>query len=108
MGLDGQGGLSKTPGIAPGSYISARRSHLLLTSLYIHHLPFLLATMTTRPRAMSGTIPSMETSHNQLKDNTVIIGTLLPAITPFHHTAPLISPVFLQYSVHPEIWRRRR
>ncbi|KAI0337585.1 glucose-6-P dehydrogenase [Trametopsis cervina] len=29
--------------------------------------------MATRPRSMSGTIPSMETSGNQLKDNTVII-----------------------------------
>lgn len=33
--------------------------------------------MTTRPRAMSGTIPSMESSHDELKDNTIIIGTIL-------------------------------
>ena len=29
---------------------------------------------TGRPRAMSGTIPSMETAHDALKDNTVIVG----------------------------------
>ncbi|KAH9936944.1 glucose-6-P dehydrogenase [Amylocystis lapponica] len=29
--------------------------------------------MSHRPRAMSGTIPSMETSHEELKDNTIII-----------------------------------
>ncbi|KAI0081819.1 glucose-6-phosphate dehydrogenase [Panus rudis PR-1116 ss-1] len=29
--------------------------------------------MATRQRSMSGTIPSMETSHQQLKDNTIII-----------------------------------
>lgn len=30
-----------------------------------------------RPRAMSGTIPSMEVSHEQLKDNTIIIGEVI-------------------------------
>ena len=29
---------------------------------------------TGRPRAMSGTIPSMETTGDALRDNTVIIG----------------------------------
>jgi len=29
-----------------------------------------------RPRAMSGTIPSMETTHDELKDNTIIIGEI--------------------------------
>ena len=28
-----------------------------------------------RPRSASGTIPSMEASHEELKDNTIIIGT---------------------------------
>ena len=28
----------------------------------------------SRARSMSGTIPSMETSHDNLKDNTIIIG----------------------------------
>jgi len=27
-----------------------------------------------RERSMSGTIPSMETSHDDLKDNTIIVG----------------------------------
>jgi hypothetical protein len=27
---------------------------------------------------MSGTIPSMETTHDELKDNTIIIGESLP------------------------------
>ena len=27
-----------------------------------------------RPRSASGTIPSMEASHEELKDNTIIIG----------------------------------
>ena len=27
-----------------------------------------------RQRALSGTIPSMETTHDALKDNTIIIG----------------------------------
>jgi len=27
-----------------------------------------------RERSMSGTIPSMETAHDDLKDNTIIIG----------------------------------
>jgi glucose-6-phosphate 1-dehydrogenase len=31
----------------------------------------------TRPRAPSGTIPSMETTHDELKDNTIIVGQLL-------------------------------
>jgi glucose-6-phosphate 1-dehydrogenase len=30
----------------------------------------------TRKRAMSGTIPSMETTHEELKDNTIIIGKI--------------------------------
>jgi hypothetical protein len=30
----------------------------------------------TRPRAMSGTIPSMETTHDELRENTIIIGAL--------------------------------
>lgn len=29
-----------------------------------------------RQRSMSGTIPSMETSHDELKDNTIIIGKI--------------------------------
>lgn len=28
----------------------------------------------TRQRSLSGTIPSMETSHDELKDNTIIVG----------------------------------
>ena len=31
-----------------------------------------------RQRAMSGTIPSMETTHEELKDNTIIIGKNSP------------------------------
>lgn len=27
-----------------------------------------------RQRSLSGTIPSMETSHDELKDNTIIVG----------------------------------
>lgn len=34
-----------------------------------------------RPRSLSGTIPSMETSHHELKDNTVIIGAYSVQIT---------------------------
>jgi hypothetical protein len=34
---------------------------------------------------MSGTIPSMETSHESLKDNTVIIGTSFISITQPSH-----------------------
>jgi hypothetical protein len=33
-----------------------------------------------RARAMSGTIPSMETSHVELKDNTIIVGEILTNI----------------------------
>jgi glucose-6-phosphate 1-dehydrogenase len=30
-----------------------------------------------RERSLSGTIPSMETSHEELKDNTIIVGETL-------------------------------
>lgn len=42
---------------------------------------------TGRPRAMSGTIPSMESSaHESLTDNTIIVGMSLayPAAPPDH------------------------
>ena len=42
----------------------------------------------TRERSLSGTIPSMETAHDNLKDNTVIIGArLASAARPRTHRA---------------------
>lgn len=45
---------------------------LSITSL-THHPPD-RTEMANRPRAMSGTIPSMEAAHDQLTENTIIIG----------------------------------
>lgn len=36
--------------------------------------PSLSSSTMPRERSMSGTIPSMETSHDELKDNTIIVG----------------------------------
>jgi hypothetical protein len=49
--------------------------------------------MVRHQRAMSGTIHSMETLHNDLKDNTIIIGTYPPdpGIPP-HPKLTLYSP----------------
>ena len=53
-----------------------------------------------RNRSMSGTIPSMETSSEPLKNNTVIVGaSCLPSSLPAYN---------LQSSVPPEILQRKR
>jgi hypothetical protein len=48
--------------------------------------------MVRHHRAMSGTIPSMETLHDDLKDNTIIVGRcpLTPLVS---HTPGLLSLV---------------
>lgn len=54
-----------------------------------------------RERSMSGTIPSMETSHDELKDNTIIVG---------EHAR--LSNLYLlthrQFSGRLAIWPRKR
>ena len=69
------------PARSAGASVSPQLSPPALLSLsFLHHCPHSLctrSTMTTRPRAMSGTIPSMESSHDELKDNTIIIGAIL-------------------------------
>lgn len=49
-----------------------------------------------RERSLSGTIPSMETSHEELKDNTVIVGE--------HRSSPHPSPSHL-YPSPGGFWR---
>ena len=48
--------------------------------------------MVRHYRAMSGTIPSMETQHDDLKDNTIIIGRypLNPVISQAHFLLSLV------------------
>ena len=48
---------------------------------------------TGRPRAMSGTIPSMETTGDALKDNTIIIGAsaFFPRAPPDRPSQPVAS-----------------
>lgn len=67
-------------------------------NLIFHSLHFLSSTMaapTTRPRSDSGTIPSMETAHEEFKDNTVIIGRYFlrhPLLIVLIRHAPTHSP----------------
>ena len=64
--------------------------------------------MTTRPRAMSGTIPSMESSHDELKDNTIIIGTILLDRARTRVLASTDRAILPQSWVHLEISQRRK
>jgi hypothetical protein len=59
-------------------------------------------TIMPRERSLSGTIPSMETSHDDLKDNTVIIGWCIACLS--CSSAPVAQAALpKQYSVHREI-----
>lgn len=53
-----------------------------------------------RERALSGTIPSMETSHEELKDNTIIIGE--------HNALPLLHPSHSSQSLGPLATSQRK
>lgn len=67
------------PGREGQSRLHRSSAHHLVHSSHLDHYPHLNhSAIMTRERSLSGTIPSMETSHEELKDNTIIVGTACP------------------------------